>query len=235
MRKALGSSIPLRVVVATRGSADEFFAATHTGRSLAAFRDTSPVEVRLYPDNSLGLSTVYNDAIEDVGGEARLMVFTHDDCLLADHYWAERVRDGLADYDVIGVVGNTRRLPRQPGWIVTDAASGKLDDFEYLSGAIGQGDAFPPARLEYFGPPGRECKLMDGVFLAVHSDTLRRSGLRFDDTFKFHFYDMDFCRTAERLGLRMGTIPLSLVHASYGSMGPAWMEAYETYLRKWTE
>ena len=54
------------------------------------------------------------------------------------------------------------------------------------------------------------------------------SGLRFDEQFDFHFYDLDFCRQAELKGMTMGTWPISVVHESGGAYGkPAWREAFE--------
>jgi len=156
----------------------------------------------------------------------------HDDVLVTDLFWTERVRDGLTRFDVVGVAGNRRRVPGQPGWIMVDL-DGRLDDPEHLSGAIGQGDTFPPAAVDVFGPPGLACRLLDGVLLAADSRTLHRAGLRFDEQFTFDFYDLDLCRSAEALGLTMGTVPLSLVHASRGTLDADWHEAHRRYLAKW--
>ncbi|MEJ0071989.1 MAG: hypothetical protein WDO24_28350 [Pseudomonadota bacterium] len=58
-------------------------------------------------------------------------------------------------------------------------------------------------------------------------------GLRFDENFDFDFYDMDFCRQAETKGLRMGTAPISVQHASFGAFAtPIWTAAYQRYLAK---
>jgi GT2 family glycosyltransferase len=75
--------------------------------------------------------------------------------------------------------------------------------------------------------------LLDGLLLAVRSETLTRSGLRFDPQFRFHFYDMDFCRQAEKLGLSCGTWDLSVMHESGGNFASAeWQSAYDAYLLK---
>jgi GT2 family glycosyltransferase len=226
-------NLPIRIVCATRLPADQFFSVTRTGQSLAAFRATAVAEVTLYASNSIGLSEVYNHAIESVRDTPRILVFIHDDCFVADYFWTQRVRDGLGKFDLVGVVGNVRRVAGQPSWIIVDPQTGRRDDYSNLSGAIGQGLVFPPERLDAFGPVGLACKLIDGVFFACYSETLHRTGLRFDPAFAFHFYDMDFCRSAERLELTIGTIPLSLVHASLGSLDLSWRAAYERYILKW--
>lgn len=74
---------------------------------------------------------------------------------------------------------------------------------------------------------------MDGCFLAVKSETIYKTGIRFDPTFKFHFYDMDFCRSADKAKLKMGTIPLSIIHKSYGVLNEDWKKNYLLYLKKW--
>jgi GT2 family glycosyltransferase len=56
----------------------------------------------------------------------------------------------------------------------------------------------------------------------------------FDEQFDFHFYDMDFCRTARRAGLSLGTWPISVTHQSSGSFGnPSWSTAHSQYWKKW--
>ena len=60
--------------------------------------------------------------------------------------------------------------------------------------------------------------------------------MRFDERFPFHFYDLDFCRSARANGLRLGTWPITLTHQSGGRFGiPEWRKAYADYLNKWHE
>ena len=224
----------IRVVCATRLPQNAFLAQSLTGFSLKSYMPVSPIELTLFAENRRGLAEVYNMAIERFINDDCILVFVHDDVLFMDYHWGDVVRRGLDSFGIVGVVGNTRRQKNQPGWIVTDL-HGKLDEAACLSGAIGQGNAFPPEHLDVFGPAGWECKLMDGLFLAVATETLKTTGLRFDPHFKFHFYDMDFCREAERLGVSMGTIPLAMSHASPGGLSKAWKETYPAYLEKWKE
>ena len=235
MSRFAPADTPIRIVCATRVSKQQFIAGTQTGRSLAAFRSTSIAEVSVYANNSSGLSEVYNHAIEAVRDDPRILVFVHDDCLIADYFWTERVREGLRSFDAVGVVGNTRRSAGQASWIIVDPTTGRQDDYAHLSGSMGQGMNFPPEQLHVFGPAHRRCTFIDGVFIACYSAVLHQRALRFDPAFAFHFYDMDFCRSAELLDVSIGTIPLSLVHASLGSLDGRWRAAYAQYLAKWKE
>jgi protein O-GlcNAc transferase len=69
------------------------------------------------------------------------------------------------------------------------------------------------------------CDLLDGVFLAARVKQLRTHAVRFDPQFAFHCYDSDFCYTARARGLRLGTWPLPLTHASAGSFDDQWIRA----------
>lgn len=225
----------IRIVCATRGSAAVFERETALGRSLkAGFSEVHFLEVALTPENRKGLPAIYNAAIRTAVMSPAILVFVHDDVLLLDYYWLEHLFVSLQEFDIVGLVGNRRRLPRQPYWCFTDEQFTK-DDFGHLSGFMAHGDT-QPGTVTRYGPVGLECKLLDGVFLAARSEVLLANGLRFDESFDFHFYDMDFCRQAEAKGVRMGTAPISVQHASFGALAtPAWNTAWQRYLAKWGE
>jgi len=227
------NKLPIRIVCATRLNREDFIKTSFTGASANSYCEIEQVQLRLFENNSIGLGEVYNIAIQEAIDKPAILVFVHDDVFLLDYYWTFTIRNSLNQYDIVGVVGNTRRLPNQPSWIIVNSETLELDDKANLSGSIGQGVGFPPKKIDVFGLPGRECKLLDGVMLAVKSQTLVDSGLRFDPIFKFHFYDMDFCRSAEKLGLRMGVSPVPLAHASYGNLDINWRRSYDDYLSKW--
>ena len=89
-------------------------------------------------------------------------------------------------------------------------------------------------KVGFFGPIVAQVELLDGVFIAARKSTLRKSGVRFDERFDLHFYDMDFCRTATKAGLRLGTFPLAVTHRSNGDFFTAeWDDNYQRYFKKW--
>ena len=224
----------IRVVSASREAEADFRTGTALGRSLSLYRSELPmVELRLFGKNTRGLSAVYNEAIAECTGDPAILLFVHDDLHICDFYWVEQIYLALQMFDIIGVAGNKRRVPNQPGWAFVDT-NFTWDAMENLSGVVGHGKGFPPTTLSVYGPPLQEVKLLDGLLLACSSNTLRKSGLKFDEQFAFDFYDMDFCRQAEIKNLRMGTCKLSVVHESVGRFRREdWRAAYGTYLRKW--
>jgi uncharacterized protein YchJ len=75
---------------------------------------------------------------------------------------------------------------------------------------------------------------MDGLFLAVHPPSL--NGVRFDEQFQFHFYDLDFCLAAAKAGVLLATTSVEVIHAAgsgdgYGS--PSFKEAQSRFCAKW--
>lgn len=229
----------IRIVCATRKSREQFVLDTELGQSLARLLPSN-VELRLFPGNARGLPVIYNIAIDESRNDPAILLFVHDDVYLNDTFWADRLREAVNRFQIAGVAGNRRRAARQPSWCFSaiDPADGKLirDDRENLSGAVTHGGGARPQRVDAFGPAGQSVKLLDGLFLAARSTTLWKESLRFDERFDFHFYDLDFCRQAERAGLGMGTWPISVTHASLGGFcGDAWRSGYERYVDKWSD
>jgi GT2 family glycosyltransferase len=222
---------PVVVVVATRFSEQEFHAQSATGKSLQLLKFPE-VSLKLFAQNSTGLPALYNQVIEEYLDQDVILVFAHDDLHFLDLFWPERFYQGLSEFDLVGVVGNRMRHPMQPSWAFVDV-QGTWDQKENLSGSIAHGDHFPPETFAEFGPTGA-VKILDGLCLAASATVLKQSGLRFDERFNFHFYDLDFCRRAEELNLQAGTIPLSLIHESKGSFNnQSWLDAYKSYIAKW--
>jgi hypothetical protein len=223
----------LRLVCATRESAEGFHANTGLGRSLN-FLNAPFIELRLHERNTVGLPKLYNQAIREARSDPAVLVFLHDDLHFVDFFWPLHLRDSLHSFDVVGVVGNRRRVPNQPSWLFLDS-EGTRDDMQNLSGVVAQGKGFPPDHVNVFGPSRLEVKLLDGLFLAARSETLLSNEIWFDERFDFDLYDLDFCRSAESKQLRIGTGTISLIHESLGSAfdGPRWRDAYAKYLEKW--
>lgn len=221
------------IISATRLSSRDFWAKSALGQSLRQRANDPRIRARVTFCNRKGLPEVYNSRIEEPDRQDGL-VFVHDDVWLDDEYFVESVLEGLARFDVIGVAGNRRRLPFQPAWPFTDIRL-NVDALENLSGVIAHGER-PNGSIRVFGDTPRDCELLDGVFLAARAHSLSSKQVRFDPRFKFHLYDMDFCRTARASGLTMSTWPVRLTHQSKGAFGgPAWADQYRTYVAKWGE
>lgn len=223
----------LRIVAATRYDVAEFWRQSLLGRALSKFSPGRRTLAVIAHSNSRGLPDVYNAALMEAG-EDDALVFSHDDVWIDDWFLPERLVDALARFDVVGIAGSRRRVPRQPSWLFTDDQFTR-EDAAFLSGAVAHVNE-TSTWISHYGETPAEARLLDGVFLAARAGSLRSAGVGFDPTFAFHFYDLDFCRSCEGAGLSMGTWPIAITHRSGGGFGsPEWWDAYSLYLTKWRE
>lgn len=223
----------VEIVSATRLSKNDFWNKSPLGLSLKRLAYDSRLTSHIAFENQRGLPEIFNERIIAQDSH-EVLVFMHDDVWIDDYFLTDRIIEGLNTYDVIGIAGNRRRVPNQPAWIYT-VANGEIsrDDKAYLSGSIAHG-VHPCGAITFFGPVPAECELLDGIFLAVKKSALTDNAITFDPRFDFHFYDMDFCRSAKEKQLRLGTWPICLTHQSVGSFdSPAWREKFLLYRKKW--
>lgn len=227
----------IEIVSATLKSEKDFKEKTALGVSLKRLAFDRRITARVTFQNTAGLPAVYNRAIE-APDAAEILVFIHDDVWIDDYFFAERIKTSLQSFDIIGVAGNRRRVARQPSWLFGMPGQDNIfaKDRENHSGAVAHGKA-PFGQVDYYGETPAECELLDGVLLAANRDVLRSSAVRFDEHFDFHFYDMDFCRTARAAGLVLGCCAVAITHCSVGTgLGkPDWRRNYQKYLQKWGE
>jgi GT2 family glycosyltransferase len=224
---------PILIIAATTRDRRGFRRHARLGRSLARLSNDPLIESAIAYLNLDGLPKVFNRQICETNKDY-ILAFTHDDASLEDCDLALRLNEAVRAFDIVGVAGNKRRRPLQPAWAFPDDSL-VWDDPANLSGEVSH--IAPSGRqVSRYGTTPEECKLLDGVFLAAAASTLLGSGVGFDERFKFHFYDMDFCRSAELASLRMGTWPITLTHQSGGSFGsPGWAEQLRLYRDKWGE
>lgn len=219
----------LHMVTASRLKAEEF---VHTPLALSARRLVNCQSVRLsaVPENTLGLPKIYNRFLTEEHRDD-LAVFVHDDLWLDDLFFIDRIRAGLEAFDVIGLAGNRRLVPGAAAWHVKNE---QMEwDAEWISGAVCHGQQ-PLGKPAVYGPAPAPVQLLDGVLLAARIGKLLNAGVRFDERFSFHFYDLDFSRQANAAGLRVGTWPIAATHTSGGAFGSAgWQQGLAAYRDKW--
>ena len=219
----------LILVTATRKSRSEFDEGP-LGQSLRNIWSDNQMVSAVETENSLGLPAVYNQVIDECyrGYE---VVFLHDDIWLEDVFFVRRILDGLEQFDVIGLAGNRVLHPNSPAWPFKDDTM--QWDYENLSGVVRHG-ASPCGTPYVYGPTPERVQLLDGVLIAARISSLLDSGVRFDERFDFHFYDLDFSRQANAAGLAVGTWPISVTHTSGGiSDSESWRRGLELYRSKW--
>jgi len=229
-----GGAVTVEVISATRLSQSEFFAKSALAASLKRLLPSPQIAhlpravnyiAMIAFENRQPLAEVYNSRIRAPDEDA-ILLFVHDDVWIEDVFLGQRLKDALSNYDVVGLAGNRRPSKGITTW--------GQDERSKLSGSVAHGSS-PMGSVVYYGETPAECELLDGVFLAARRSVLRARDVLFDPRFQFHFYDLDFCRTARQKGLRLGTWPISITHQSTGPRGEAWQAQSRLYLDKWKD
>jgi len=221
----------IEIVCATRMTESEFWKTSALGVSLTRLAEDKRLQAHITFENKLGLPDIFNARILNPDGN-QILVFMHDDVWIDDFFFGDRIIHALKTYDVVGVVGNRRRVPNQPAWPFIDAAL-NWDARSNFRGSVAHGIQ-PFGHVGIYGETPAQCELLDGVFLVAKKSRLNATKVQFDPLFDFHFYDMDFCRSARKNGLRLGTWPICLTHQSGGTFDtPPWKDKYRSYLAKW--
>ncbi len=154
------------------------------------------------------------------------LVFCHDDIEILDEDFAQRLHAALDGADVVGVHGATRLH----GPTVTSAGLGHMHG--WVTHLDPQGD-FLPGIAGPAGPRVDGAVCLDGVFIAVHRNTVERIGFDADTFDGFHLYDLDFSYRAHLAGLRVRIqCDLRLVHASRGNFDTAFAQYADRFLAK---
>jgi GT2 family glycosyltransferase len=230
---------PIKLVSATQLPQALFWSATYLGRSLRRIPEKLRPPLHVTCSNTgagaRGLSQIFNNALDttDPGTD---LVFLHDDVYLNDWFFATHVGIALQHFDLVGLAGAANSDLSQPSWGLCFDAELNPQGWQpglRRSGAVNHFDYGCPDVMLY-GPAPMACTLLDGLFLAVRTELVKERGVRFDERFKFHCYDIDFCRSAAQKQLRLGTWPIAVTHDSGGNFGsPAFKEAARSYLDKW--
>jgi protein O-GlcNAc transferase len=190
---------------------------------------------------AIGISEHYNKCIEALiranADPETIIIFSHDDVYIHDWNIGLHLAEGLRRFELLGPIGCQKALSNQPGWASTLNERGRhmFLGFEKIrpSGSINHCD-YLRIIPEVFLPIGVSCDLLDGCFMAIRLRTLLKyPNLRFDQQFRFHCYDSDFCRQALQLGLRVGSWPIHISHQSGGSFRDEWAKAAMLFQKKW--
>ncbi|MDD2810529.1 glycosyltransferase [Rhodoferax sp.] len=223
----------IKFIVPSKLPQDVFFEQSALAKSLKPYLSNN-VELYYYPNGNPSLPMVFNHGIENlISSDDDVYIFCHDDIYILDFYWMDQIVNGLNKYDIVGLAGNTVRLPKQPSWLFNDSTLTNYNSHT-LSGIVAHGSTLPPQSLSVFGAPDQQVELLDGLFLAMKYKTITDNGLKFDQQFDYDFYDLDFCRLARSKNLKLGTIPLSVMHESSGNYNTQrWKDNYARYLSKW--
>jgi Glycosyltransferase like family len=168
--------------------------------------------VHPYLNNKNSIAKQYNKLIHIYKDTDCVLVLAHDDIIITDRNWIEKVHQALEKYDVVGLAGGSEAVIREPVlWHLMCPKETHRGDVYHVD--YNNKTTFKT----HFGKNGRVL-LLDGLFLAFNPKKIFEAGVLFDETCpaKFHFYDLDFSLTCNKNKLKLGTTNINVVHSSPG-------------------
>lgn len=186
-----------------------------------------------YNNKTVGLCEHYNSII-DTNQNYDILIFCHHDVSLKYTNLRLTVEEGLQQYDVIGVAGcKNPRVCEKNLW---HWMSGKNDQRGFAAHPIGPGSK--ELYVTVFGPSPDRVAVLDGVFLAINADKIKKSKARFDEKFLWHHYDIDFSLTCNLNKIKLGVWPVLINHQSPGLLNVndiEWNRSNKEFISKWTK
>jgi hypothetical protein len=171
-------------------------------------------------ENKESLSKIYNSFLNESNKNEKI-IFVHDDVLIEDLFFEEKLDIAFEKYDIVGLAGaktcnlksnmSAWHLMADQGTFVGEVAHSK-DKKVWTT---------------CFGPTDSRALILDGLFLAVNVSKLLQTNTKFDERFDFHHYDITFCLNANKNKLKMGVYPIRVIHFGLGDsmMTESWINS----------
>ncbi|MCL1860015.1 MAG: glycosyltransferase family protein [Proteobacteria bacterium] len=158
------------------------------------------------------LAEGYNRALRRARGD--IVIFSHDDILILDSDFGQKISRRLQDFDILGFAG-THRVIAEKWWHA---------GLPWVSGAIAHPFFYKQTLLHLMIWTPEPWPLVDGIQgidgLCIMTRREVAEEIGFDEiTFDgFHLYDLDFSFSAWRAGKKIGVCcDIPVIHASMGS------------------
>ena len=194
----------------------------HYRQRLAAYRH----EIIGIHDAS-SLAEGYNRGIKCTSGD--ILIFSHDDLLILDPLFADKIIDRLHTFDLLGFAGTSKLIT------ATWFGAGQ----PHLHGAIGHAKpGEPQLAFNIYGaatwPVVDNIQAIDG-FCMIARRALAETVLFDASTFDgFHLYDLDFSYAAYRAGHRLGVCcDIPILHESAGNFANQHLHYAERFVVKY--
>lgn len=216
------------LVSATQKDEASFWTDTALGKSAKRQQECKNIDdIQIVYSNSKGLCEVYNQFLTDEYKDY-IIIFAHDDIVIQEIDLKLKLNDAIQSYDIVGVAGTSKFSLKSP---VVWHNSPR----ETWSGAV----AHPQKDGVYvnsFGIFPKRCMVVDGLFIAVNAEKVLESGVKWDERFTFHFYDLSFCVDSHLAGLEIGTWDIPLTHFSHGDYNnETWRDGEVKFIEKYAQ
>lgn len=181
--------------------------------------------------NDYNIFTAYNEGVRRAKGD--LLLFAHDDVVkYHTQNWGKNVEAHFAEDTRLGLVGvtGTHFWPNCPSeWSCNMVHSGGC-----IQNVDGEVEVFNDT--EFF-PPGKtivEAVAVDGIWFCIRASLFNQIQFDYETFSGWHYYDMDICFQVREVGFKVGIASdIAIEHTSWGTWNNVWMEAANSFYRKW--
>lgn len=184
-------------------------------------------------ENTDGLPAVYNKYLTKVNlAKYSNIIYVHDDVYIDDLKCFEKIEKQFdLGYSVVGLAGGSKVKIKQP------ALWHYMSDRESQHGAVTHihGDV---NYVTVFGTTPARALIMDGLFLAIDCKKFLQNPVTFDERFKFHHYDIDFCLQCNKNKHKLVIDYINVIHKSHGLLNmndEMYNESEKLFLEKYAK
>lgn len=185
--------------------------------------------------NTLGLSKRYNDMIDSCSDKYEYMVFVHDDVYIDDGRLIEKLDEAHREFDIVGLAGGLNPKIQKPAlWHLMCGGFGSGN----LRGAVGHYANDDQVFMTNFGVTPCRVTILDGLFLSIKTESIRKTGWRFNENYTFHHYDIASSIDANVKKLKLGVAPIWVMHKSPGLLNPndkVFLDSQEKFIREYSK
>lgn len=174
---------------------------------------SSEVKLVMHYDNTEPLTHVYNRYInKKTAKKYDIVLFAHDDLYIDDLKLRGKLYGAIDRFDIIGLAGCVNPVVKAP------ALWHRMSKREDWRGIVNHPymDDINVITSTSFGPTPSRVLLLDGLFMAVNLKSVLSVDWKFNEEFSYHHYDLSACLDANKLSLKIGVIPVNVIHVSKG-------------------
>ena len=186
----------------------------------------SEFDMKIIVDNKKGLSEIYNSFITEEY-KNNIILFIHDDVEINDLFLVETLNK--SPYTVSGLAGSkTFDLSKDKfAWHICCERKDMMGEVSHKK----DDNIWTTA----FGPTKGRVLIIDGLFIAVNIEEILKTNARFDENFKFHHYDIAFCLNCNKNKVKVGVLPINVIHHGLGDsmMTQEWENSNDLFKKEY--
>lgn len=218
----------------TRGKKDEL-PLLDSFKKIKKFKDVD-MELFVEENNTKGLSTMYNKFLDNNINNYDYILFVHDDVYIDDYGVYDKLifAHEITGFDIVGLAGGLNPKITKPAlWhLMCGGFNGGN-----LRGAVAHPASPSQIFMTTFGPTPSRVAILDGVFLSVKTESIKKVNWKFNENYTFHHYDIASCIDANNQKLKLGTFPIWIIHHSPGLLNPddeTFLSSQEKFIKEYS-